>query len=327
MKKFESLEGLSCRIRPICVDDAAFVVELRTGELSRSKYINPISDSIEDQVAWIEEYFTRKDDYYFVVENCFTGAPEGLIGIYNIDKKSGEWGRWIIKPGSLMAAESVELIFRFAFEELEFEKLFCRTIAENQQVVSFHDSIGQARNATLSDYILLRGTQYDAIEHILTKDAYIESVRPLLEERSQMLFMRSLREKLGSINFHHLGVATKDIESELLIFRMLGYKREGDLFFDQEQGVKGQFIAKEGAPRLELLENLPGSGTLSRWLENGVKIYHLGFIVSNLDQAIKTLLDRRFKLISPPKFSVYFKSRICFLVMPNRYVIELIEEA
>ncbi|HHQ4263683.1 TPA: hypothetical protein ACSQMV_003736, partial [Vibrio cholerae] len=68
-----------------------------------------------------------------------------------------------------------------------------------------------------------------------------------------------------------------------------------------------------------------GSNTLNKWIENGVKNYHFAYIVDDIESAIVNLGQKRFRVISPLKLSSYFGKRICFLVMPNRFMIELIE--
>ena len=69
-------------------------------------------------------------------------------------------------------------------------------------------------------------------------------------------------------DFHHLGYACFDIKTEVKNFSFLGYKMEGNIFCDETQGVAGCFLEGPG-PRIELLENLPGSETLSPWIEIG----------------------------------------------------------
>ena len=114
------MEGYAFRLRPITDNEAAFVVELRSNpELNR--FLHAISNRIEDQLAWLARYYEREGDYYFVIERRMNGMPEGVIALYNIDlaTSSGEWGRWILRPGSLAAVESAYLIYRIAFELLE----------------------------------------------------------------------------------------------------------------------------------------------------------------------------------------------------------------
>src|SRR5271155_863187 len=85
--------------------------------------------------------------------------------------------------------------------------------------------------------------------------------------------------------FHHIGYATTSIEKEKDLFTHLGYQQEGMAFADPIQGIAGCFLVGLG-PRIELLENLPGSSTLNSWLDAGVKIYHFAYMVADIDGAL-----------------------------------------
>jgi RimJ/RimL family protein N-acetyltransferase len=318
--------GAGYRLRPVTLDDAQFIIDARLEDGNRNKYIHEVSDDISIQVIWLNEYFERRDDYYFVIDNRLTGQPEGLIGLYDIRDGKGEWGRWVLRKGSLAAVESVDLIFKVALEVLCLEELCCRTIVNNQSVVSFHDSLPQLRRGIIKSYVELRGEYYDVVEHYVTLQHYKENLQGVLKSKATAIFQRNLRLQLGKLEFHHIGVATNGIESEADVFGMLGYVREDTVFEDPQQGVRGVFMKAEGLPRLELLENLPGSSTLNVWINSGIKMYHFAFRIDNIIEAQDVLNRNRIKTISPLKMSTYFGSRICFLLLPNRYLIELIEK-
>jgi RimJ/RimL family protein N-acetyltransferase len=167
------LSGAAFGLRPVRDDDAGFIVGLRSDpELSR--YLNPTSSSVDDQLAWLARYYERPGDCYFVIERLATGAREGLVGIYDIAHGEGEWGRWLLCPGSLAAVESAALIYRCAFDLLGLEAVYCRTLAANERVVSFHDSCGIAERRLLPGHVALRGEHLDAVEHRLTRAAWPE---------------------------------------------------------------------------------------------------------------------------------------------------------
>ena len=170
MRHSITLEGPAYRLRPVTLDDAAFIVELRSDPV-RSRYLHRIPGGVAAQRRWLEDYFTRPGDYYFIIENRATGQREGAAGIYNVDPLAGdaEWGRWIIRPGSLAAVESACLIYRVGFEILKLESIYCRTIAENFSAVAFHDSFGVQREHILEQYFELDGRKLDAVQGRLTR--------------------------------------------------------------------------------------------------------------------------------------------------------------
>ena len=319
-------EGVGYRLRPVRLEDAQFIIDVRLEDEDRNQYIHAISPELAAQKEWLERYFAREGDYYFVVENKLNGEPEGLVGIYDLDQNKAEWGRWVIKSGSLAATESIDLLFKVAFEELKLDELYCRTICQNERVVSLHDGLPQIRRGTLTNFLEVNGTTYDAVEHYTTPEHYSDKLKPGLEKRALLVFQRNLRSLIGKLEFHHIGVATEDIESEFAAYRLLGYAREDAKFEDSEQGIRGQFITAPGQPRLELLENLEGSATLDVWLESKVKMYHFAYKTTDIEQAINVLNRNRIRIVTPLKTSVYFKKRICFLMLSPRFLIELIEE-
>lgn len=164
------IKGKAFCLRPVNNKDAKFILSLRNNP-KLNKYIGPTSPKIEDQINWLNNYYHRENDYYFVIENQKNKAPEGLISIYKINKKHlyGEWGRWIIRPGSLSAVESVWMMYRCAFEILNLKEVFCITVAENRSVVSFHDSVGFTNRKLIPSFFNTTNKIIDGIEHRINK--------------------------------------------------------------------------------------------------------------------------------------------------------------
>ena len=192
------VEGPTYRLRPVRQEDAAVMIEIRGGDPERGQFMNPTSPRVEDQEAYLEGYFLRDDDVYFVIEHIASGRAEGLVTICDIGQGAigwAEWGRWVLRPGSPAAMESAWLVYRAGFEQLNLELMYCRTVAANTQVVSFHDGCGLSRHATLENYVTLREISYDSIEHRLSRaewPAVDARLRPLVER-----FARRSARKAG----------------------------------------------------------------------------------------------------------------------------------
>ncbi len=182
-----TIVGHRYMLRPVALGDAPFITELRCNP-ALNAYINSTSSSVDGQVAWLERYFERPGDWYFIIADAATKQLEGTIGIYDYDAGSrvAEWGRWIIRPGSLAAVESALLIYRAAFESLALEAVYCRTVADNKRVVSFHDAAGLRRRATLEKHFQIAGRSHDAVEHYLDNSTW-RSIRPNLDRLAQRL--------------------------------------------------------------------------------------------------------------------------------------------
>src|SRR4051812_4366856 len=114
--------GFSYRLRPVTLGDADFIVALRAPG-TRTRFLRPGARTAQHQVEWLEAYFLREGDYYFVTETTPGAHAEGMIGLYDVDiaQAVAEMGRWILRPGSAAAVESALLIYRFAFDVLRLD--------------------------------------------------------------------------------------------------------------------------------------------------------------------------------------------------------------
>ncbi len=189
-----ALEGYAYRLRPIDDKDAEFIIKLRSDpELGR--FLHSTSPSIDSQLDWLAKYYMRSGDWYFVVERRSDNSAEGLISLYDLDGQhlTAEWGRWILRKGSIAAVESAWLIYRAAFEQICLSEVYCRTVAENESVVSFHDSCGVTARLLLPNHFNLNGRMLDAVEHRVTASAW-KTLAPRLDHLSQRMARRLQRD-------------------------------------------------------------------------------------------------------------------------------------
>lgn len=326
MKHTLSLDGYSYKLRPVTLDDAAFILKIRIEDKERTRYLHAVPDDLSLEEKWIEEYFQRAGDYFFVIENKFTGEKEGTIAIYDEIDGKAEWGRWVLQKGSMASVESVYLLYSIAFHKLNLNELFCRTVEDNQSVVAFHTSTGLKTRAVLNEFFCLDGVKYNSVEQYVDKELFFSEVGGKLSAKCFMVFQRFLRNAVGKFEFHHIGIACRDIDREVTAYRMLGYQFEEKLFVDSNQGITGKFGISKNQPRIELLQNLENSTTLNTYLEKGIKMYHFAYTVSDIDKAVDYIMRSKGRVVSPLKESSYFRKRICFLMLSNMFLIELIEE-
>jgi methylmalonyl-CoA/ethylmalonyl-CoA epimerase len=129
------------------------------------------------------------------------------------------------------------------------------------------------------------------------------------------------------MTFHHLGIATESLEADATAYSALGYRPEGEKFIDEVQGVRGLFLSG-GGPRLELLEPLPGRETLGPILRRGVKCYHHGYEVRSLSESLAELRRCGAQMVRPAAKAIAFDYRqVVFLMLPNMWMVELIESS
>jgi methylmalonyl-CoA/ethylmalonyl-CoA epimerase len=128
-----------------------------------------------------------------------------------------------------------------------------------------------------------------------------------------------------NLQFHHIGVACKNLDREAERYSLLGYRIESEDFEDPVQGVRGRFLVG-GGPRIELLMGLVEPNVLTPWLNAGMKMYHLAYLSFSFDVDLKATLEQRGKIVAGPVSAVAFNGRqIAFVMMPNLMLVELIE--
>jgi hypothetical protein len=127
---------------------------------------------------------------------------------------------------------------------------------------------------------------------------------------------------LLDFKFHHIGVATTNIQSELEFYEKLGYIKEGDIFKDSIFGIKGIFLTKLHSPRIEIVEKLSHSNVLEPWLKNGSPFYHIAYLVN--DNA-NNHQDVNGKIVFESDKSVAFPNcKVRFVLSAGRKLIEYI---
>ncbi|MGY1622031.1 GNAT family N-acetyltransferase [Geodermatophilus sp. SYSU D00965] len=160
------LEGPAFRLRPVELSDAAEILRLRS-DPSRSRFIHTTAPSVEAQERWLTDYFARDGDLYWAVER-HDGDVEGFVGIYDIDGPTAEWGRWVLRTGSLAAPESAWLVHEAGFTLLALDSLVTRTLVENRPVVAFHARYGAEVVRTIPGYARISDEVHDAVEARMT---------------------------------------------------------------------------------------------------------------------------------------------------------------
>jgi RimJ/RimL family protein N-acetyltransferase len=167
MKHGISIEGYAYALRPIELEDAKFVVDVRTPK--RTRYMHEIERTVEAQRAWLEEYFARPNEYYFVIQRKQDQEREGLTSLLDFDQanRSAQWGRLILRPGSFAAAETALLMLQLAFDTFGLDEVWGIAVAGNTQMIAYAESFGfEDRERVVVE---LDGRVVEGIKHVLTK--------------------------------------------------------------------------------------------------------------------------------------------------------------
>jgi RimJ/RimL family protein N-acetyltransferase len=178
MKHEFSADCFGVRLRPVRLDDASFIVWLRHLE----HVVGRVGDSATDvasQQRWLEVYFAREGDYYFVAETP-AGIPVGTYGIYGVVGRIAESGRWIMRPGVPAALPSGFGLAEIAFHRLKLSKLIGTTITTNHPVLSINRKFGWRQTRVEPAAQIIAGQAVDLIHFELTPAAWNQAQVRLL---------------------------------------------------------------------------------------------------------------------------------------------------
>lgn len=133
---------------------------------------------------------------------------------------------------------------------------------------------------------------------------------------------------MEELSFHHLGVAVRDIQKAIPVFRELfGYELTSGPFDDPIQKVSVCFLSRgNGDLVIELVAPLGDDSPVMGKLKTGGGAYHICYQVPDIRASIKHMVEKRALLISGPDPAVAFNHReIAWLMTEARVLVELVQ--
>jgi RimJ/RimL family protein N-acetyltransferase len=143
--KARRVQGKTLVFRDAAVDDAGFILGLRTDEL-KSRHLSRTSGALADQQAWLAGYGQRDGEAYFVIESL-AGEKLGTVRLYDAQGDSFCWGSWILSDAapSSAAIESALMVYAYALDTLGFTNAHFQVNLANERVCAFHERFGAQR--------------------------------------------------------------------------------------------------------------------------------------------------------------------------------------
>jgi RimJ/RimL family protein N-acetyltransferase len=158
-------EDFGIRLRPVRLSDAAFIVWLRNLEHVRGR-VGDSAATVASQTAWLEKYFERAGDYYFVAESL-GGIALGTHGIYDLANGSAEKGRQAVRPEVMAGVATAMLATDLAFGPLGLRELRSNTVSTNTNVISLHRKSGFKQVGVLQNHQIIDGKPIDLLKFLL----------------------------------------------------------------------------------------------------------------------------------------------------------------
>ncbi|MCY4324559.1 MAG: GNAT family N-acetyltransferase [Betaproteobacteria bacterium] len=188
MQQDYKIDGYVFRLRHATMDDAPFIVNLR----SNQPFLNSGSSTIEEQKAWLQNHYAQPSAYYFIIEEKHSQQAQGTFRATIIPQGSrAKLDSWAILPGSLAATESLLLMGRFVFTTLNLNAFEALVIKQNIEALSAYKLIGAKKIAEKTT--ITRGKTYGCEVLELTSQVWGKQSK-ILEELS----MRTAQKYLSA---------------------------------------------------------------------------------------------------------------------------------
>jgi RimJ/RimL family protein N-acetyltransferase len=143
-RKPRTVRGRQLLFRDATVDDAAFILALRTDE-KKGEFLSATVPDLQRQQEWLARYAGDAGQVYFII--CkLDGAPVGTVRLYDQRGDSFCWGSWIKSDGapSGFGVESALMVYDFALQ-LGFQRAHFDVRKQNTSVCQFHERFGAVK--------------------------------------------------------------------------------------------------------------------------------------------------------------------------------------
>ena len=133
--------------------------------------------TLESHRRWFEKYKESDDRKEFVIYIIDTNIPIGTIGLSSIDKANlkAEYGIIIGENdyiGKGYAKEASRLILKYAFDELQLNKVYLKVFEDNNRAIGVYKKLGFSMEGMLRQDIFKQGAFHNVIEMSFLKEEW-----------------------------------------------------------------------------------------------------------------------------------------------------------
>lgn len=176
---------MSVRLRKVEHEDSARLLEWRNSpDVSAFMYTDHRIGQAEHD-RWFAAALTAEDRRYWIIE--MDGRPVGLANLTRIDPivRRCDWAYYLADPstrGRGVGAQVEYIVLRHVFETMNFNKLWCEVLKENEAVWKLHESFGFRREAEYREHVCKGGRFQDVVGLGMLKADWA-AARPAVEAR------------------------------------------------------------------------------------------------------------------------------------------------
>ena len=124
------------------------------------------------------------------------------------------------------------------------------------------------------------------------------------------------------MDFHHIGIATNNIEETLnKLKKYFKIRNISEIIYDANQDANLCMITLESGIEIELINGK----VVEKLVKKRQYLYHTCYSVNDIEKTIKELIEDGAFLVSEPKEAVLFNNRKVAFLMWDLGLIELVE--
>jgi len=165
------LAGKVTVLRPLRAADRVVSVRWRNDPDIRDNILGyrfPITEEME--ADWVNSVLKdqSRSRVVLAIEDRRDGALVGFVYLNNLDwfSRNAEFGVLIgerEKQGKGFAREALELVVRYAFQELNLHKIYLRVVSFNKRALELYRTFGFAQEGVQRRHAFVRGRYHDVV--------------------------------------------------------------------------------------------------------------------------------------------------------------------
>lgn len=162
------------RLRKLEESDLDIILSWRNHDEIRTYMMNDSLIKYEDHLQWFKKNQNRLDRLFYVFE--YQSIPKGYVSYHKIDNSPAyEWG-FYISPNAEKGMGTLlgKTALKYAFEQLNFEKIFGQVLSFNHKSLSFHKKLGFVQEGVLRKHFQDKRGKFDLIQFGLFKSEWKE---------------------------------------------------------------------------------------------------------------------------------------------------------
>ena len=130
-----------------------------------------------------------------------------------------------------------------------------------------------------------------------------------------------------NLKFHHIGIATSNINKAVKVYQSMGYDFNNKIYEDNKQDVRIAFLKLKNHPLIVLVAPLSIKSHLNNIIKKiSAGSYHTCYEVNDIEQSVKLLRKKNFIIIRKPVEAIAFDNRkVSFLFNKDIGIVELLE--